>query len=36
VIAGQFIYIQELSSCWDGWPFGHNRHGRKLGGYDPL
>jgi len=23
-------YIQELSSCWDGRPFGHNRHGPKV------
>jgi len=23
--------IQELSSCWDGRPFGHNRHGPKVG-----
>ena len=23
------IFKQELSSCWDGRPFGHNRHGRK-------
>ena len=23
---------QELSSCWDGRPFGHNRHGPKSGG----
>jgi len=22
---------QELSSCWDGRPFGHNRHGPKAG-----
>jgi len=22
---------QELSSCWDGRPFGHNRHGPKVG-----
>jgi len=22
---------QELSSCWDGRPFGHNRHGPKSG-----
>ena len=22
---------QQLSSCWDGWPFGHNRHGPRLG-----
>jgi len=22
---------QELSSSWDGRPFGHNRHGPKLG-----
>ena len=24
-------YKQELSSCWDGRPFGHNRHGPKSG-----
>ena len=24
--------IQELSSCWDGRPFGHNRRGPKSGG----
>jgi len=23
---------QELSSCWDGRPFGHNRHEPKSGG----
>jgi len=23
---------QELSSCWDGRPFGYNRHGSKSGG----
>jgi len=23
---------QELSSCWDGRPFGHNKHGPKTGG----
>ena len=23
---------QELSSCWDEWPFGHNRHGPKSRG----
>jgi len=22
---------QELSSCWDGRPFSHNRHGPKVG-----
>jgi len=22
---------QELSSCWNGRPFGHNRHGPKSG-----
>jgi len=25
-----------LSSSWDGWPFGHNRHGPKLGVLCPL
>ena len=24
---------QQLSSCWDGPPFGRNRHGPKIGGY---
>ena len=24
--------LQELSSSWDGRPFGHNRHGPKIGG----
>jgi len=24
------VLIQELSSCWDGRPFGHNRHGPKV------
>jgi len=24
-------YVEELSSCWDGRPFGHNRHGPKMG-----
>jgi len=23
--------VQELNSCWDGRPFGHNRHGPKSG-----
>jgi len=23
--------MQELSSCWAGRPFGHNRHGPKSG-----
>jgi len=23
--------LQELSSCWDGRPFGHNRNGPKIG-----
>jgi len=23
---------QELSSCWDGWTFGHNKHWSKIGG----
>jgi len=23
---------QELSTCWDGRPFGYNRHGPKSGG----
>jgi len=27
---------QELSSCWDGQPFGHNRHGPKSAGAVPL
>ena len=27
---------QVLSSSWDGWPFGHNGHGRKLGGCAPF
>jgi len=27
---------QVLSSSWDGWPFGHNRHGPKIGGLCPL
>jgi len=22
-------FVQELSSCWNGWPFDHNRHGPK-------
>ena len=26
-----FCTEQELSSCWDGLPFGHNRHGPKVG-----
>jgi len=26
------IQKQELGSCWDGRPFGHNRHGLKSGG----
>jgi len=25
-------FLQELSSSWDGRPFGHNRHGPKSGG----
>ena len=24
---------QDLSSCWNGQPFGHNRHGPKSGGW---
>jgi len=28
--------IQELSSCWDGRPFGHNTNGPKIGGSRPL
>jgi len=24
--------VQKLSSCWDGWPFRHYRHGPKCGG----
>jgi len=27
---------QVLSSSWDGRPFGHNRHGPKIGGAVPL
>jgi len=30
-IKGRFVE-QELSSSWDGRPFGHNRHGPKRGG----
>ena len=30
------IEEQELSSCWDRRPFGHNRHGPKIGGYCAL
>ena len=26
------LVLQELSSCWDGRPFDHNRHGTKSGG----
>ena len=26
------IWQQVLSSCWDGRPFGHNKHGPKSGG----
>ena len=29
-------YIRVLSSSWDGRPFGHNRHGPKIGGLFPL
>jgi len=25
-------FWQELNSCWDGRPFGHNSHGSKSGG----
>jgi len=28
--------LQELSSSWDGRPFGHNRHGPKIGGGTPF
>jgi len=28
----QRLRQQERSSCWDGRPFGHNRHGPKSGG----
>jgi len=34
---GDRLYkLQKLSSCWDGRPFGHNRHGPKIGGSVPL
>jgi len=26
------LLLQELGSCWDGQPFGHNRHEPKSGG----
>jgi len=37
----QHITLQELSSCWGGRPFGHNRHGPKVmkgccGGWVPT
>jgi len=28
--------LQALNSSWDGRPFGHNRHGPKVGGCTPL
>ena len=28
----QSVPVQELSTCWDGRPFGHNRHGTKSWG----
>ena len=31
-----FISHNELSSSWDARPFGHNRHGPKIGGCAPL
>ena len=31
VINGRANCKQQLSSSWDGWPFGHNRHGLKRG-----
>jgi len=27
-----FFFRQELSSCWDGRPFGHSRRGPKVEG----
>jgi len=27
-----YLQGQEVSSCWDGRPFGHNRHGPKSEG----
>jgi len=32
----QLQYRQEVSSSWDGQPFGHNRHGSKIGGAVPI
>jgi len=29
-------FKQELSSCWDRWPFGYDRHGPKSGAPMPL
>ena len=31
-ITQSHIRLQLLSSDWHGWPFGHNRHGSKIGG----
>jgi len=28
----RIMAVQQLNSCWDGRPFGHNRHGPKSGG----
>jgi len=30
------LHQQMLSSSWDGWPFGHNRHRPKIGGCAPF
>ena len=30
------FHAQVLSSSWDGWPFGHNRHEPKIGGCAPF
>jgi len=29
-------WTEELSSSWDGRPFGHNKHGPKIGACAPL
>ena len=30
--AANWKFLQALSSSWNGWPFGHNRHGPKSAG----
>ena len=36
IFGGAMLKHQVLSSSWDGRPFGHNRHGPKIGGCAPY